>query len=213
MIDGKITEFVDQLFYGQELTNSYRTPSQWRGFYYQSAQTRHFSVIHLWKDFRKEGECWIWKNNLIGFSNICISIFTISTWRKIWHRKPSFGFLEAERIGMKTGSCSICIRLHEIYAVNITGIKRYHTTWMKKRILQGAGDDEPASSGNESCGIPCLPVVLYREMDLDVGRVSIAVHYMDQGLGSTVICILSSAYFAVAPALFSQLYEERLTVF
>ena len=114
---------------------------------------------------------------------------------------------------MKTGSCSICIRLHEIYAVNITGIKRYHTTWMKKRILQGAGDDEPASSGNESCGIPCLPVVLYREMDLGVGRVSIAVHYMDQGLGSTVICILSSAYFAVAPALFSQLYEERMTVF
>ena len=82
---------------------------------------------------------------------------------------------------------------------------------MKKRILQGAGDDEPASSGNESCGIPCLPVVLYREMDLDVGRVSIAVHYMDQGLGSTVI--LSSAYFAVAPALFSQLYEETMTIF
>ena len=58
-----------------------------------------------------------------------------------------------------------------------------------------------------------MSVVLYREMDLDVGRVSIAVHYMDQGLGSTVICILSSAYFAVAPALFSQLYEERMTIF
>ncbi len=39
------------------------------------------------------------------------------------------------------------------------------------------------------------------------------MHRMDQGLGSTMICILSSAFFAVAPAFFNQLYEERLTVF
>jgi len=36
---------------------------------------------------------------------------------------------------------------------------------------------------------------------------------MDQGLGSIMICILSSAFFAAAPAFFSWLYEERLTVF
>lgn len=39
------------------------------------------------------------------------------------------------------------------------------------------------------------------------------MHRMDQGLGSTIICILSSAFFAAAPAFFNQLYEERLTVF
>ena len=46
-----------------------------------------------------------------------------------------------------------------------------------------------------------------------LGSVYERMHRMDRGLGSTVICILSSAFFAVAPAFFSWLYEERLTVF
>lgn len=46
-----------------------------------------------------------------------------------------------------------------------------------------------------------------------LGSVYERMHRMDWGLGSTMICILSSAFFAVAPAFFSQLYEERLTVF
>ncbi len=46
-----------------------------------------------------------------------------------------------------------------------------------------------------------------------LGSVYERMHRMDQGLGSTMICILSSAFFAAAPAFFSWLYEERLTVF
>ena len=46
-----------------------------------------------------------------------------------------------------------------------------------------------------------------------LGSVYERMHRMDQGLGSTMICILSSAFFAVAPVYFSQLYEERLSVF
>ena len=46
-----------------------------------------------------------------------------------------------------------------------------------------------------------------------LGSVYEKMHRMDQGLGRTMICVLSSAFFAVAPALFSQLYEERMTVF
>lgn len=37
-------------------------------------------------------------------------------------------------------------------------------------------------------------------------------HRTDHGRGSIMICMLSSAFFAAAPALFGQLYEERLTV-
>lgn len=39
------------------------------------------------------------------------------------------------------------------------------------------------------------------------------MHRMDQGAGSTLICILSSAFFGIAPAFFSRLYEEQLTAF
>lgn len=39
------------------------------------------------------------------------------------------------------------------------------------------------------------------------------MHRMDQGTGSTLICILSSAFFGIAPAFFSRLYEEPLTAF
>jgi len=46
-----------------------------------------------------------------------------------------------------------------------------------------------------------------------LGSVYERMHRMDQGLGSTMICILSSAFFAAAPALLSQLYEERMTAF
>ncbi len=46
-----------------------------------------------------------------------------------------------------------------------------------------------------------------------LGSVYERMHRMDQGLGSTMICILSSAFFVAAPAFFSWLYEERLTVF
>lgn len=46
-----------------------------------------------------------------------------------------------------------------------------------------------------------------------LGSVYERMHRMDQGLGSIMICILSSAFFAAAPAFFSWLYEERLTVF
>lgn len=45
-----------------------------------------------------------------------------------------------------------------------------------------------------------------------LGSVYERMHRTDQGLGSTMICFLSSAFFAVAPIFFSQLYEERLTV-
>ena len=46
-----------------------------------------------------------------------------------------------------------------------------------------------------------------------LGAVYERMHRMDHGAGSILICILSSAFFAAAPAFFSQLYEERLTVF
>ena len=46
-----------------------------------------------------------------------------------------------------------------------------------------------------------------------LGSVYERMHRTDQGLGSTMICLLSSAFFAAAPAFFSRLYEERLTVF
>ena len=46
-----------------------------------------------------------------------------------------------------------------------------------------------------------------------LGSVYERMHRMDHGLGSTMICILSSAFFAVVLVFFSQLYEERLTVF
>ncbi len=36
---------------------------------------------------------------------------------------------------------------------------------------------------------------------------------MDHGRGSVVISLLSSAFFAAAPAILSRLYEERMTVF
>ncbi|MBQ9031122.1 MAG: hypothetical protein IJ106_06675 [Parasporobacterium sp.] len=45
-----------------------------------------------------------------------------------------------------------------------------------------------------------------------LGSVYERMHRTDQGMGSTMISISSSAFFAVAPAFFSQLYEERLTV-
>lgn len=37
-------------------------------------------------------------------------------------------------------------------------------------------------------------------------------HRKDQGLGSVVVCILSSVFFASLPFFFNALYEERLTV-
>ncbi|MBQ6364082.1 MAG: hypothetical protein IJI62_08760 [Lachnospiraceae bacterium] len=46
-----------------------------------------------------------------------------------------------------------------------------------------------------------------------LGSVYERMHRADQGLGSTMICILSSAFFAAVPAFFSWLFEERLTVF
>lgn len=46
-----------------------------------------------------------------------------------------------------------------------------------------------------------------------LGSVHERIHRTDQGLGSILICILSSVFFAVAPAFLGQLYEERLTVF
>lgn len=45
-----------------------------------------------------------------------------------------------------------------------------------------------------------------------LGSVYERMHRMDQGLGSTMICLLSSGFFAAAPVFFSQLYEERLIV-
>jgi len=70
----------------------------------------------------------------------------------------------------------------------------------QKRILsipEGAGDDEPAAPGNEPWGIPCMSVVLYREMDLDAGRESAAVHYMDQlpASGKLSICTDTASCF------------------
>ena len=44
------------------------------------------------------------------------------------------------------------------------------------------------------------------------GSVYERIHRSDHGLGSILICVLSSAFFAAAPAFFSQLYEERMTV-
>ena len=44
------------------------------------------------------------------------------------------------------------------------------------------------------------------------GSVYERMHRSDHGLGSILICVLSSAFFAAAPAFFSQLYEERMTV-
>ena len=44
------------------------------------------------------------------------------------------------------------------------------------------------------------------------GSVYERMHRSDHGLGSILICVLSSALFAAAPAFFSQLYEERMTV-
>lgn len=46
-----------------------------------------------------------------------------------------------------------------------------------------------------------------------LGSIHERIHRTDQGLGSILICILSSVFFAVAPAFFGQLYEERMTVF
>ncbi len=46
-----------------------------------------------------------------------------------------------------------------------------------------------------------------------LGLIYERLHRMDQGTGSTLICILSSAFFGIAPVFFSQLYEERLTAF
>ena len=37
-------------------------------------------------------------------------------------------------------------------------------------------------------------------------------HRADNGWGSIAICILSSAFFAAAPFVYSRLYEERLTI-
>ena len=37
-------------------------------------------------------------------------------------------------------------------------------------------------------------------------------HRADHGWGSIVICVLSSAFFAAAPFIYSRLYEEKLTV-
>ena len=45
-----------------------------------------------------------------------------------------------------------------------------------------------------------------------LGSVYERMHRMDQGLGSTMICLLSSGFFAAAPVFFSQLYEERVIV-
>ncbi|MCR5087968.1 MAG: hypothetical protein K6C08_00470 [Oscillospiraceae bacterium] len=39
------------------------------------------------------------------------------------------------------------------------------------------------------------------------------MHRTDQGLGSILVCIFSSAFFAAAPVFFNCLYEERLTAF
>ena len=44
------------------------------------------------------------------------------------------------------------------------------------------------------------------------GSVYERIRRSDHGLGSILICVLSSAFFAAAPAFFSQLYEERMTV-
>lgn len=46
-----------------------------------------------------------------------------------------------------------------------------------------------------------------------LGSIHERIHRTDQGLGSILICILSSVFFAAAPAFFGQLYEERMTVF
>lgn len=46
-----------------------------------------------------------------------------------------------------------------------------------------------------------------------LGSVYERMHRTDQGLGSMLICFLSSAFFAAAPAFFSRLYDERLTFF
>lgn len=46
-----------------------------------------------------------------------------------------------------------------------------------------------------------------------LGSIHERIRRTDHGLGSILICILSSVFFAAAPAFFGQLYEERLTVF
>ena len=46
-----------------------------------------------------------------------------------------------------------------------------------------------------------------------LGSIHERIHRTDHGLGSILICILSSVFFAVTPAFFEQLYEDRLTVF
>ena len=46
-----------------------------------------------------------------------------------------------------------------------------------------------------------------------LGSVYERLHRTEQGLGSMLICILTSAFFAAAPAFFSLLYGESLTVF
>ena len=46
-----------------------------------------------------------------------------------------------------------------------------------------------------------------------LGAIYERIHCTEQGVGSILICILSSFFFAAAPVFIGQLYEERLTVF
>ena len=46
-----------------------------------------------------------------------------------------------------------------------------------------------------------------------LGAIYERIHRTEQGVGSILICILSSFFFAAAPVFIGQLYEERLTVF
>ena len=46
-----------------------------------------------------------------------------------------------------------------------------------------------------------------------LGSIYERTHRTDRGWGSLLICCGASAFFAAAPALFAQLYEERLTIF